>query len=136
VLYRSALLDGHSLAIGRWAGSAVLIAAGFFQLSSAKNACLSHCRTPLGYFVTEWREGNAGAVQMGLRHGMLCIGCCWLLMAVLFAVGIMNILWGAVITAFVAAEKVLPWRRTVVGSGGALCFAGAIVLVYHAILAK
>lgn len=127
VLYRSALLDGHSLTIGPLAGSAVLIAAGLFQLSSAKNACLSHCRAPLGYFVTEWREGNAGAVQMGLRHGLFCIGCCWLLMAVLFAVGIMNIVWGAVITAFVVAEKALPWRRAVVASGGAICFAGATV---------
>jgi predicted metal-binding membrane protein len=134
VLYRSGLLDRHSLAIRPLAGGAVLIAAGFFQLSSAKNACLSHCRAPLGYFITEWREGNAGAVQMGLHHGILCIGCCWLLMAVLFAVGIMNILWGAVITAFVVAEKVLPWRCAVVASGGAICFAGATVLVYRAVL--
>lgn len=135
VLYRSALLDGHSLTIGPSAGSALLIAAGSFQLSSAKDACLSHCRAPLGYFVTEWREGKAGAVQMGLRHGILCIGCCWLLMAVLFAVGIMNILWGAAITAFVVAEKVLPWPRAVVASGGAICFAGATVLSYRAVLA-
>ena len=134
VLYRSALLDGHSLTIGPWAGCVVLIAAGLFQFSPAKNACLSHCRAPLGYFVTEWREGKAGAVQMGLRHGILCVGCCWLLMAVLFAVGIMNILWGAVITAFVVAEKVLPWPRAVVASGAASCFVGATVLVYRAVL--
>jgi predicted metal-binding membrane protein len=71
---------------------------------------------------------------MGLRHGVFCIGCCWLLMAALFAVGIMNIVWGAVITAFVIAEKILPWRRTVVWSGGALCLVGAVALVYRAIL--
>jgi predicted metal-binding membrane protein len=134
VLYRSALLDPQSLAIGPAAGSAVLVAAGLFQLSPAKNACLSHCRAPLGYFLTEWREGKAGAVQMGLRHGAWCLGCCWLLMAVLFAVGIMNLLWGAVITAFVVAEKVLPWRRAVVVSGGALCFVGAIALLCRAVL--
>src|SRR4051812_16103177 len=84
VLFRSALLDGHSLSIGPWAGGAVLFAAAVFQLSPAKNACLSHCRAPLGYFITEWREGHSGAVTMGLRHGVFCIGCCWLLMAVLF----------------------------------------------------
>jgi predicted metal-binding membrane protein len=84
--------------------------------------------------MTEWREGYSGAVMMGLRHGASCIGCCWLLMAVLFAVGIMNILWGAVITAFVLAEKALPWRRPVVWSGGAVCMAGAAVLACRAVL--
>lgn len=134
-LYHSGLLDGHSLSIGPWAGGVVLLAAGLFQLSPAKHACLSQCRTPLGYFLTEWRDGHAGAVSMGLRHGVFCIGCCWLLMAVLFAVGIMNILWGAVITAFVVAEKVLPWHRAVVWSGGAICLVGATVLMYRAVLA-
>jgi predicted metal-binding membrane protein len=113
----------------------VLLAAAAFQLSSAKDACLSRCRTPLGYFMTEWREGSVGAVEMGLRHGLSCIGCCWLLMAVLFAVGIMNILWGVVITLFVVAEKVLPWRRAVVWTGGAVCLAGASVLLVRAVLA-
>jgi predicted metal-binding membrane protein len=134
VLYRTSLLDGHSLAIGPWAGAVVLIAAAVFQLSPAKDACLSQCRAPLGYFMTEWREGHLGAVTMGLRHGVFCIGCCWLLMAVLFALGVMNILWGAMITAFVLAEKVLPWRRAVVWSGGALCLAGAMALVCRAVL--
>jgi predicted metal-binding membrane protein len=133
VLFKSALLDGHTLSIGPWAGGAVLLAAGVFQLSPAKNVCLSHCRVPFGYFVTEWREGYRGAVAMGLRHGVSCIGCCWLLMAVLFAVGIMNILWGAAITAFVLAEKVLPWRKAVVRTGGVACLAGAALLVCRAV---
>jgi predicted metal-binding membrane protein len=131
-LYRVALLDGHSLSIGPWAGAAVLLAAGVFQLSPAKDACLSQCRAPLGYFLTEWRDGRRGAVAMGLRHGIFCVGCCWLLMAVLFAVGIMNILWGAVITAFVLAEKMLPWRRAVVWTGGAICLVGAALLLWRA----
>jgi predicted metal-binding membrane protein len=71
---------------------------------------------------------------MGLRHGLFCIGCCWALMAVLFAVGVMNVLWGAIITAFVLAEKVLPWRRTVVWSGAAVCGMGAVRLAYRALL--
>jgi predicted metal-binding membrane protein len=135
VLYRTSLLDGHSLSVGPWAGAVVLVAAAIFQLSPAKGACLSQCRAPVGYFMTEWREGHLGAAVMGLRHGVFCIGCCWLMMAVLFAVGIMNILWGAVITAFVLAEKVLPWRRAVVWSGGAVCLAGAMALVCRAVLA-
>jgi predicted metal-binding membrane protein len=130
-LYRSGILDGHSLAIGPFLGAAVLIAAAVFQLSPAKRACLSQCRAPLGYFMTEWREGRSGALLMGLRHGLSCIGCCWLLMAVLFAVGIMNLLWGAVITIFVVAEKVVPWPRAVVWSGSALCLAGAAFLLLH-----
>jgi predicted metal-binding membrane protein len=134
-LYRGGFFDGHSLSIGPWAGGTVLLAAGVFQLSPAKNACLTHCRTPLGYFVTEWRHGHWGAVQMGARHGLYCMACCWLLMAILFAVGIMNILWGAVITAFVLAEKVLPWRRTVVWSGGLACMVAGMVLVCRAAMA-
>jgi len=131
-LFHTALLDGRSMSIGPWAGGAVLIAAGAFQLSPAKDACLSQCRAPLGYFVTEWREGRLGAATMGLRHGLFCIGCCWLLMAVLFAVGIMNMVWGAAITAFVVAEKILPWPRAVVWSGCAMCFLGAAALAVRA----
>jgi len=135
-LRRGALLDHRSLSIGPWAGGAVLVAAAIFQLSPAKSACLSRCRAPVGYFVTEWREGRAGALTMGLRHGISCIGCCWLLMAVLFAVGIMNMLWGVAITAFVVAEKALPWRRAVVWAGGAICLVGAAVLFYRAVMAS
>jgi predicted metal-binding membrane protein len=131
-LFRAALLDGASLAIGPWAGCGVLIAAAVFQLSPVKDRCLSQCRAPLGYFVTEWREGHVGAVVMGVRHGVFCVGCCWMLMAVLFAVGIMNIVWGAAITAFVLAEKVLPWPRGVVWTGSAGCLLGAVVLAYRA----
>jgi predicted metal-binding membrane protein len=134
-LSHAAVLDGRSLSIGPWAGAAVLLGAAAFQLSPAKNACLSQCRAPVGYFITEWREGRAGAVVMGLRHGVFCIGCCWGLMAVLFAVGIMNLVWGAALTAFVVAEKIFPWRRAVVWSGGAACAAGAAALIWRAAFA-
>jgi predicted metal-binding membrane protein len=132
VLFRAAILDGRSLSIGPWAGAAVLLAAAAFQLSPAKDACLSQCRAPVGYFITEWREGKRGAVTMGLRHGAFCLGCCWLLMAVLFAAGIMNVVWGAALTAFVVAEKMLPWRRAAVWSGSAACVAGAVILIWRA----
>jgi predicted metal-binding membrane protein len=134
-LWRGAVLDARALSVGPWAGAAVLLAAAAFQLSRLKDACLSRCRAPLGFFATEWREGRLGALSMGLRHGLSCIGCCWLLMTVLFAVGIMNMVWGAVLTAFVVAEKVLPWRRAVVWSGGAACLAGAALLLYRAVAA-
>jgi predicted metal-binding membrane protein len=133
LLYRTALLDGRSLAVGPWAGAAVLLAAGVFQFSSAKNRCLRQCRHPIGYFLTGWRQGPAGSLSMGVRHGAACVGCCWLLMALLFAVGIMNIVWSAVITAFVMAEKILPWPRAVAWSGGALCLAGAALMVARAV---
>ncbi len=86
----------------------VLIVAGLYQWTPLKDACLTTCRSPLGFLMTEWRDGTRGALLMGIRHGIYCVGCCWALMLVLFAVGVMNILWVALITAFVLAEKVLP----------------------------
>ncbi|MFM0488175.1 DUF2182 domain-containing protein [Paraburkholderia graminis] len=89
------------------AGS-VLIIAGLFQVSSLKQVCLTGCRTPLSFFARYWREGNFGAVRMGFRHGLVCVGCCWALMAVMFAVGAMSLTWMALLTLFMFAEKVLP----------------------------
>jgi predicted metal-binding membrane protein len=89
-------------------GSVVLIAAGIYQWTPLKTACLKHCRTPLQFLLTYWHDGTAGAFLMGLRHGSYCLGCCWLLMTVLFAVGVMNLAWIAVITVFVLVEKIVP----------------------------
>ncbi len=89
-------------------GGIILIAAGLFQFTPLKYACLAHCRTPLGFFMTEWREGPSGALIMGVRHGAYCVGCCWLIMAVLFVAGVMNLFWIAIIAAYVLLEKVLP----------------------------
>lgn len=89
-------------------GGAMLIAAGLYQWSPAKQVCLSHCRSPLGFLLNEWRDGALGAIVMGLRHGMYCFGCCWLLMLVLFVVGVMNLLWVAVLAILVLLEKTLP----------------------------
>jgi predicted metal-binding membrane protein len=106
-------LHGYSLLTpmmdnsSRMLAAAVLLAAGAYQWTPWKDACLHRCRTPLGFLMTEWREGPGGAVIMGLRHGWCwyCIGCCWALMLVLFAVGVMNILWMALITLFVLIEE-------------------------------
>ena len=89
-------------------GGAVLMLAGLFQVTPWKQSCLRRCRTPVGFLVAEWRDGARGALLMGLRHGAYCLGCCWALMAVLFAVGTMHVLWMAAVAAFVLAEKTAP----------------------------
>jgi predicted metal-binding membrane protein len=89
-------------------GAAFLVSAGIFQFSSAKSACLKHCRTPVGFLLSEWRDGRTGALVMGVRHGLYCVGCCWLLMLLLFVVGVMNAAWCAALAALVLAERVLP----------------------------
>lgn len=86
----------------------VLVVAGMYQWTPLKDACLHTCRSPLGFLMTEWREGTWGALVMGIRHGVYCVGCCWALMLVLFAVGVMNMLWVLLITGFVVLEKILP----------------------------
>ncbi len=90
----------------------VIVAAAVYQLTPLKDVCLRHCRGPFSFLLEHWRPGPFGAVRMGVRHGIWCIGCCWALMASLFALGVMSIPWMVVIAAFIAAEKLLPWRRT------------------------
>lgn len=85
-----------------------LLAAGLFQWTPLKYACLTHCRSPIGFLMGHWREGRLGTVQMGIQHGLFCLGCCWLLMVLLFVLGVMNLVWIAVLTLFVLAEKILP----------------------------
>jgi predicted metal-binding membrane protein len=100
-------------------GGGLLIAAGIFQWMPLKNACLRQCRSPLGFLMTGWREGWRGAFEMGLKHGMYCTGCCWILMALLFVAGVMNIWWIAILTVFVLVEKIVPqglWVGKFVGT--------------------
>jgi predicted metal-binding membrane protein len=108
------VLDAHHPALLAWgregpvvAGAAV-IAAGAYQLTPLKRACLRHCRTPLHFVMHRWREGAAGAFAMGLEHGAWCLGCCLGLMLALFAVGVMSLAWMAVVALVIFAEKVLP----------------------------
>ncbi|MGE5104559.1 MAG: DUF2182 domain-containing protein, partial [Betaproteobacteria bacterium] len=100
-LHRAAMLSPAMTAAMPWLGGAVLIVAGVYQLTPVKRMCLDHCRSPLGFLMTHWRNGALGAAEMGLRHGAYCVGCCWALMLVLFAVGVMNLLWVAVLMLFV-----------------------------------
>jgi predicted metal-binding membrane protein len=118
-LHSAALVSSMGVSTSRALGGVLLLAAGVFQWTPWKNACLMHCRSPLGFIITEWREGVSGAFQMGLRHGVYCIGCCWLLMAVLFVAGVMNLWWVAAISVFVLIEKVAtvgPWTARSIGA--------------------
>jgi predicted metal-binding membrane protein len=108
VLHSAALVSSMGIGTSRIFGGIVLMATGIFQWTPLKNACLHHCRSPIGFMLTEWRDGNRGAFQMGLHLGAYCVGCCWLLMALLFIAGVMNLWWIAAITAFVLLEKVAP----------------------------
>ncbi len=108
----------------------LLIAAGFFQWTPLKHACLEHCRSPIGFLMANWQDGHAGALRMGVHHGMYCVGYCWLLMALLFVLGVMNIAWIAGLAAFVLLEKTVP-QGVILSrvTGIVLVFWGGIVLM-------
>jgi predicted metal-binding membrane protein len=101
---------------GRWFAGGVLALAAVYELTPLKDVCLSKCRSPLGFLLGTWRDGVRGAFGMGSKHAAWCVGCCWALMAALFALGVMSILWMAVVAALITIEKVLPWRRVAVWS--------------------
>lgn len=101
------------------AGGLILIAAGLYQVAPAKAACLEHCRTPLSYFLTSWRNGPRGAFRMGLSHGAFCVGCCWALMLTGFALGLMNLKWMAALTALIGIETLAPYGKRIGQLAGA-----------------
>jgi predicted metal-binding membrane protein len=118
---------GHA---GRPLAGATLILAAAYELTPLKNACLGRCRSPLGFLLGSWRGGWAGALRMGAEHGAWCVGCCWALMASLFALGVMSVTWMAVVAGLIAIEKLLPWRRTATyGTTLVLLLLGVLVLV-------
>jgi predicted metal-binding membrane protein len=128
-LHAAALLSPMMVTTSPILGGLLLAAAGVFQWTPLKAACLVNCRSPLSFLMTEWREGAWGAFVMGLRHGAYCVGCCWLLMALLFVAGVMNLMWVAAIAAFVLIEKIVPGGERISRVAGAvLLAAGAIVL--------
>ena len=104
-------------------GGSLLLAAGLYQWTPLKYACLSHCLSPLGFLMTEWREGPRGALAMGLKHGTYCVGCCWVLMGLLFVTGVMNLAWVAIIAGFVLLEKLFP-KGQLVGRAAGLALIG------------
>jgi predicted metal-binding membrane protein len=129
-LERAALLSPMLASTSPSLGAALLVGAGVYQLTPMKAACLRHCRAPAQFISQHWRPGRTGAFQMGIIHGAYCLGCCWILMGLLFFGGVMNLLWIAAITITVLAEKVLPfgnWAGRI--AGGAAIAVGVAVLV-------
>jgi predicted metal-binding membrane protein len=102
----------------KWLSAAVLIAAGLYQLTPLQGVCLSHCRSPAAFLSQHWRPGVAGAVRLGMLHGAYCLGCCWMLMTLLFVGGVMNLAWIAALTLLVMAEKLVPGGRIVARASG------------------
>jgi predicted metal-binding membrane protein len=106
-----------------------------YELTPLKDVCLGKCRSPLGFLLGSWRDGAAGALQMGLRHGGWCVGCCWTLMLSLFALGVMSIAWMAFVAGLIAFEKLIPSRRAATyGTAAVLLLLGAILIAAPDIL--
>jgi len=128
-LHAFAMLSPAMAASSARVAGAILLIAGLYQLLPLKSACLSRCRSPIAFLMTRWRDGLLGAVEMGLRHGAWCLGCCFALMTVLFAVGVMNLVFVAALALFVLLEKTGPAGLLVARAGGVLLLAaGAFML--------
>jgi predicted metal-binding membrane protein len=113
---------------GRWVAGATLIVAAVYELTPLKDVCLGKCRSPLGFLLGSWRDGRWGALRMGAKNGAWCVGCCWALMASLFALGVMSLTWMAVVAGLIAVEKTLPWRRVATYATAALLLALGVLL--------
>jgi predicted metal-binding membrane protein len=130
-LERAALLSPMLVSSSPALGGALLVGAGIYQLTPFKDACLEHCRSPAHFIAGHWRAGARGALRMGIEHGAYCLGCCWVLMGLLFFGGVMNLLWIAAIALFVLLEKVLPY-----GAGGGRWAGIGMILVGAAVLLR
>lgn len=128
-LEAAALTTPMTAVARRELGAALLIAAGIYQWLPLKNLCLTKCRNPIEFLATRWRPGRTGAFRMGAEHGAYCLGCCWTLMLLLFVAGVMNLLWVALIAAFVFVEKLLPAHRITSRFAGAALVASGLVLL-------
>ncbi len=126
LLARAARLSPASATTSPWLGGALLVAAGVYQLTRFKRACLEHCRSPVSVFTQHFRAGRLGALRMGFEHGLFCVGCCWGLMALLFVGGVMNFVWIAAIAIFVLLEKLAPWPRPVAAVSALLLVAAGV----------
>ena len=127
-LHDATLVNAMGVSISRWLGGALLLGAGIYQFTPLKDACLRQCRSPLGFLLREWRSGPGGAMVMGVRHGALCVGCCWALMALLFVLGVMNLWWIAVVAAVVLVEKLVSGETLTRVLGAALVLWGVALM--------
>jgi len=129
MLDQAALLSPMLASTSMRLSGAVFLCAGAYQLTPLKQACLHHCRSPFAFLLNQWRDGWSGALGMGVAHGAYCLGCCWLLMTLLFAVGAMNLLWVAALAALVFVEKLLPGGIWIARAGGVLFAAWGVHLL-------
>ena len=132
-MHATALLSAMMVSTSPVLGGVLLIMAGIFQWTPLKHACLRRCRSPLGFLMTEWRDGMQGALIMGLRHGLFCVGCCWALMALLFVTGVMNLLWIAVIAVFVLIEKINPAGEWIARLAGLVIMGYGILMITNSL---
>lgn len=133
-LYELALLSPMMVSTSPILGALLLVVAGAYQLTPAKRACLSHCRSPVHFIAQQWRSGTLGAFRMGVSHGFFCLGCCWALMLLLFVGGVMNLLWVAAVAFFVLLEKTLPLGRVPSGVAAAAMIVAGVALLVRSIL--
>jgi predicted metal-binding membrane protein len=129
----AAAVFGDALAwdhAGRDVAAATLVVAAVYEMTPLKNVCLAKCRSPLGSLLGSWRGGHVGALRMGARNGSWCVGCCWALMASLFALGVMSISWMAFVAGIIAVQKTLPlWRGVTFATAVLLLGLGVLLLV-------
>ena len=123
------LVTPMAVSASPWLTGALLIAAGVYQFLPIKDICLQKCRAPLQFFMFRWRPGTAGALRMGAEHGAFCVGCCWVLMLLLFTAGVMNLAWVAVVAGFVLIEKLFPAGPLVGRIAGASLIAAGIAVM-------
>lgn len=128
-LHRAALLSPAMASRSAVLGGVILVSAGVYQWLPIKNACLTHCRSPLHFLTHQWKEGSGGAIKMGFQHGLFCVGCCGAVMTLLFVAGVMNLLWVAAIAAFVLVEKLAPQGRLVGRVAGVACVAWGVYVL-------
>jgi len=128
-LAEAALVSPMMVSTSPYLGAGLLAAAGIYQMTPWKNACLSHCRGPIDFLQRHWRTGKLGAFRMGVEHGAFCLGCCWVIMALLFVGGVMNLVWIAAITVFVLIEKLLPPTKIAERITGATMILAAVVFM-------
>jgi predicted metal-binding membrane protein len=131
LLQRVSLLNPEMVTTSKVLGGIILIIAGIFQFTPLKNTCLHNCRSPISFIHQHWKDGKTGAVRMGIQNGIYCLGCCWILMLLLFVSGIMNILWIAIISLFVLLEKVLSSVKFISPVAGIALIAYGIIVLLH-----
>jgi len=129
-LNQHALLSPMMVSTSSLLGAGLLVAAGIYQLTPIKDACLKHCQSPVAFISQHFKKGYVGASRMGLHHGFYCLGCCWILMALLFVAGVMNLLWILAITLFVLLEKLLPPNLFITKIAGVLMIITGLLLLY------